>query len=141
MGFSDYYQDTRHTPGIYALKKDEEIVYIGSSRDIYTRLLEHKVDEEKDFDSASSIETIGKNEGADSFRKMIEMGIICQLKPKYNKIFFDNYKLWLFSLPCENIKKEHVDLFVKEVDIAISNLSKGGHYEYKTNDKNVEYKD
>ena len=131
MGFSEYYQETRHTNGIYALKKGDDIVYIGSSMDIYTRILEHKADGVKDFDTVSSIERKDGDDG--TIRKIIEMGVICELKPKYNKIYFDDYILWLFSLPSVEIKQKHIKGICKDVDNIVSKLYKGGHYEHKIN--------
>ncbi len=128
MEFSENYQELRHICGVYALKKDKTIVYIGSSVDIYTRILEHKVDGIKDFDTVASVETFGNNEGATVARKIYEMGVICKLKPKHNKIFFTNFRLWMYSLPCEKIRKDIADIVFKEVDRLISKLEIGGHH-------------
>ena len=130
MGFSEYYQETRHTNGIYALKKGDDIVYIGSSMDIYTRILEHKADEDKDFDSVSSISTIGKGEDAEVFREVIEMGIICKLKPIHNKIYFDNFVYWILSIPHYKFNISHADFLNKKASEGVSLLNSGGHHEY-----------
>ncbi len=128
MGFAEYYQETRHTRGIYALKKKKEIVYIGSSSNIYTRILEHKIEGIKDFDTVSTIDLKFKNSGADTARKIFEMGIICKLKPKYNKIYFDNFRFWMYSIPCENIDKKIASMVIKKVDSYICKLEEGGHH-------------
>jgi excinuclease UvrABC nuclease subunit len=131
MILSTMHQHLRGKSGIYALKKRGKIVYVGSSLNIYTRILEHKADNKKDFDEISYHLYFSGNSGANFARKILEMGVICELTPKYNKIFFDNYKFWLYSLPCEEaeaIDRESYRLIVKMVKKIIKSLD--GQHEH-----------
>ena len=63
---------------VYALWKDDEIIYVGKSINVIPRVSTHLKD--KDFDSYSYIELNGKNE-----MDFIESRLILKLQPKLNK--------------------------------------------------------
>lgn len=92
-------QHIKRESGIYALKKHKEIVYVGQSNNVYTRILEHIVDKNKDFDEIS----VAYNEDILKVQTM-EVVVIGILKPKYNKLVIDS-ELFLKVIPYE-IKKQ-----------------------------------
>lgn len=66
-------------PGVYFLYRKNDIVYIGSSKDIFNRLEYHYKDEVKVFDSYSYVE-INENE-----YEIMERFLINKYLPIYNK--------------------------------------------------------
>lgn len=77
--------DDKLTYTIYALWEDNEIVYIGQSTNVYTRLEVHKKSD-KIFNKYSFFNVKDKNE-MDS----VESFLIQTLKPKYNKTVEHSY--------------------------------------------------
>ncbi len=115
MKFSKEYQYTRNKNGVYALIEDNEIVYIGFSKNIYTRLLEHKTDGEKNFNKVVTRFFPPSNDDT-HIDKIFEMGIICKLKPKHNKIIFDNFRYWIYSLPHVEFTNDEITRIVAVAD-------------------------
>ncbi len=66
--------------GIYLLKKNDEVVYIGQSIDIDRRVTEHKYRKEKDFDTHSYIKC------SVDLLDNTEYAYIAKYSPKYNVI-------------------------------------------------------
>lgn len=122
------YQHLRGKIGVYALISDKKIVYIGSSCDIYTRILEHKAEGIKEFDSVTArTNTFIKNNPIfnNLITSIIEMGVICTLRPKLNIIMFNNFKHWIYSLPISEIKeldKNEIGMIEKQVENTIKEL-------------------
>ncbi len=115
-------QSIKRCNGIYALKKDSEIVYIGRSSNIYLRILEHIVDGVKDFDSISKVyfDDITVSE-------IIETFIIDMLKPEYNELIMDKFDYYC-TLP--NCCKKHESVVnyksaVYATDFTIGDLRNG----------------
>lgn len=71
------------TPCIYALIKDNKIVYIGQTYDIMQRLSAH-IDSHKVFDSYAIVEWVQNKDS--KYISDLEADYIKQLKPKYNTI-------------------------------------------------------
>lgn len=70
---------------IYALWDQGEIVYIGQSTQLYSRLQTHK--RTKDFDSFSFFECGNKQE-----MDIVESNLIIELEPKYNTDISNGYQ-------------------------------------------------
>ena len=70
---------------IYCLIEDDEIVYVGKTINIQSRIVTHKKGEFKNFDSFSIIAKL-PNEISDSELLKLEEKYIKLLKPKYNII-------------------------------------------------------
>lgn len=92
--------------GVYRLYKNNEIIYIGKSKNIKNRLLSHNYD--KDFDSLDYVE-IDNNADKDLY----EMYYIDKFKPILNKEYNYNYNHSLtVELPelvfCNIIKNEYL---------------------------------
>lgn len=68
---------------IYCLIKDNEIVYVGKTINIQSRIFTHKKENFKDFDSFSIIAKL-PNEISESELLKLEEKYIKLLKPKYN---------------------------------------------------------
>jgi len=68
---------------IYCLIDNEEVVYVGKTINIQSRIITHKKDESKTFDSFSIITKL-PNEISDSELLKLEEKYIKLLKPKYN---------------------------------------------------------
>lgn len=104
-------QHIKRESGIYALKKDNQIVYVGQSINVYTRILEHIVEKSKDFDEINAI----YNDNILNVQTM-EVVIIGILKPKYNKLIIDE-QLFLKVLP-QDIKQKlgitDIDKYINE---------------------------
>lgn len=119
-------QVCRKKSGIYFLFNDkEEIVYIGKSGNVYTRILEHIVGEEKDFKRFNFVEI--KNE---TLYEILEVLLISITIPKYNKLIVNNYKEWLFTLPTiartvplGNLESLSNNFSVSEISKAILDLA------------------
>jgi predicted GIY-YIG superfamily endonuclease len=87
---------------IYCLIKDNEIVYVGKTINIQTRILTHKKDNGKDFDSFSIIAKL-PNEISEQELLKLEEKYIKLLKPKLNIVhnienqlpkWFDDDDVW-----------------------------------------------
>lgn len=68
---------------VYCLIKDDEVVYIGKTINIQGRILQHKINNSKDFDSFSIVAKF-PNEITDKELLEQEEKYIKLLKPKYN---------------------------------------------------------
>lgn len=68
---------------IYCLINNDEVVYIGKTINIQSRILTHKKDELKEFDSFSIVAKL-PNEISDTELLKLEEKYIKLLKPKYN---------------------------------------------------------
>lgn len=68
---------------IYCLIKGKEVVYVGKTINIQSRILTHKKDENKDFDSFSIISKL-PNDISDAELLKLEEKYIKLLKPKLN---------------------------------------------------------
>lgn len=100
-------QKIKREQGIYALIKDCEIVYIGQSKNVYTRVLEHIVDGKKEFDEISFLCT-----SETLLLEIVEIFAIAQVKPKYNKLVAD-FENFYYLLP-HSIKSKGTLLKSKE---------------------------
>lgn len=74
--------------GVYFLIKDNEVVYVGKSKDVHSRVMTHLVDKEKDFDSYSYILLENAHD-----RDVTECFYIETLAPKYNNSFSEKHLL------------------------------------------------
>ena len=97
-------QGLRKKTGIYFLIKNDVVVYVGQSIDIYTRVLEHKFENKKEFDNVKAL-VIEDN----TKREIYEMSFISILKPKCNILSFE-LKDWYNSLPsiCKTDSYENI---------------------------------
>jgi hypothetical protein len=107
-------QRFRNHRGIYCLYNDNEIVYIGSSENLYVRVLEHVAEKAKDFNRVKAFN--GKDHSKEN-NLMAEMGLICEFQPKLNKIKFESFFNWFHSIPIEH------DTTLEEISLIISSLS------------------
>ena len=89
-------QRYRNKEGVYTLFNNEEIVYIGYSRNVYVRILEHIVDSKKIFNRIMSFSSSHLSE-EDAL--IMEMLLICKYSPEYNIVKFSSFKMWFNSLP------------------------------------------
>lgn len=107
-------QHFRDLSCIYALKKNKEIVYIGTTGNLYTRLLEH-IKNGKDFDDVSAV-LMSKGKSSRLEIQIIEQCIISEFKPKLNKMMAKNSFEYLSLIPHECFviigqTKNHIDAF------------------------------
>lgn len=86
-------QSVRGINGVYFLYEDNEIVYIGRSGNIYTRLLEHIVEDKKKFSNFKAIKI------AETGSEILEVFLISKLKPKYNNLVVNDMETWTRTLP------------------------------------------
>jgi len=104
----------RGQKGIYFLiDENKEPAYIGYSSNIYIRLLEHAVENKKKFKTIKSYDFTGVS---DKEILIIEMYLICHFKPKYNKVVFDNFNYWFWSLP------DKYTMTIEEIEDLISDI-------------------
>jgi excinuclease UvrABC nuclease subunit len=108
-------QGYRNEQGIYVLTEKDSIVYIGYSSNVYTRILEHLVEDKKAFNKVHFFEIEHKDDPIKTNYLIIEMFLISKKIPKYNKLFFKNIKQWYWSLPCEKKDFEFYDMESNEV--------------------------
>jgi len=115
----------RNCLGIYCLLKDDEIVYIGQSSNIYVRLLEHLVDEIKEFDNFICIENESK-----TLIEIEEVLLINHFKPIYNKLMANNSFTFLNTLPSicfKDVSKERClndkDFLIGLIELKIKEAS------------------
>lgn len=117
-------QKTRDKQGIYFLyNQDKELIYIGQSRNIYIRLLEHIAENKKQFDSFKAI----KIDDSD-FMELMEIYLIQLYKETHNllnrltiKFDFENFFL---NVPSSIRLKYNLNNFIeyhKEIENFISN--------------------
>ena len=92
-------QNIKRCNGIYFLFDKNEIVYIGYSRNVYCRVLEHIIEDVKVFDEVTAL----YNEDLLTSQVM-EVALISELKTKYNKLSID-FDLYWRVLPLE-VKKQ-----------------------------------
>lgn len=104
-------QEIKRKTGIYALKKDGVIVYIGQSSNVYCRVLEHIIENKKEFDDIKAVYHESK-----TVIEINEVAIIGLLKPKYNKLviefdlFFNIIPKSILSQTREELKKDSLGL-------------------------------
>jgi len=114
-------QKIKNKKGIYLLYKNEELVYIGISSDIYSRVLEHIAENKKDFDS---VKNICSQDNLDN--EFFEVYYIDKMKPEYNKLNAGNFFNFFYSIPY-SLKKscrdydQYIKIF-KSADKYISSL-------------------
>ena len=116
----DDLQPLRGLTGVYFLyNSKKELVYIGKSTNMYSRILEHKFENKKDF---SYFKAAG-SEGL-TFVEIMEIYIIDRLRTKYNLInkrfietSFDNF---YFHLPTEVKEKISMNSILKGYDKIIN---------------------
>lgn len=105
--------------GIYCLKDNGRIVYIGQSKNVYCRCLEHIIEGVKTFDSMRAMYL------DDSVEVQIMEAIIIGLyTPKYNKLIVDPYTYYS-SLPYEiksNLSKKNYKEVEKLANIIYSTI-------------------
>jgi hypothetical protein len=87
-------QDARGKKGVYFLYCKKEIVYIGYSSNIYTRMLEHKFENKKSFDSFKIFTYCD-----DIISQLAEVVFINTHKPKHNKLVVENLEEWYLTIP------------------------------------------
>jgi hypothetical protein len=76
---ADRKRKVKRMKGVYFLFRQDELVYIGQSRDIVTRLILHKQKRQIVFDSFAVIETDPHS------LESVEALYINQYRPKFNK--------------------------------------------------------
>jgi len=92
----DGIQDLR-SEGLYFLYKDGKIVYIGVSKNVYVRILEHSFEDKKDFDS---LKVLTHNQDAGFIvLEIMEVFLINRLTPKYNKLVVKDIFTYYHTLP------------------------------------------
>lgn len=117
-------QKTREKQGIYFLyNQDKELIYIGQSRNIYIRLLEHIAENKKQFEYFKAI----KIDDSD-FMELMEIYLIQLYKETHNllnrltiKFDFENFFL---NVPSSIRLKYNLNNFIeyhKEIENFISN--------------------
>lgn len=117
-------QKTRDKQGIYFLyNQDKELIYIGQSRNIYIRLLEHIAENKKQFEYFKAI----KIDDSD-FMELMEIYLIQLYKETHNllnrltiKFDFENFFL---NVPSSIRLKYNLNNFIeyhKEIENFISN--------------------
>ena len=126
-------QSVRNLTGVYFLyNKNKELVYVGKSVDIYTRILEHKFENKKDFSYFKATGTVKH-----TFAELLELALIDRYKNKYNllnKAFTNmSFDKFYFHLPTE-IKN---NTSLESIYSAIRDLS---HYIESDCDFNSRYK-
>lgn len=84
------------TSGLYFLYENNILVYIGISRNIYNRVLEHNFNG-KIFDSVKMYENL-QNMPYTAL-EIIEVLLISKACPKYNKLKIDNDLIYIRTLP------------------------------------------
>ena len=98
-------QKYRSVQGIYALIQNSKIVYIGYSKNVYIRSLEHIADGKIVFNDLKCMPYVNREEGL-----IYEMALISIAKPIHNKIKFDNFIHWLYSLPFNTSKYDPYEI-------------------------------
>lgn len=110
-------QRFRNHRGIYCLYNDDEVVYIGSSENLYVRVLEHIAEKTKEFNKVKAFN--GQNHTKED-NLITEMGLICKFQPKLNKIKFDSFFNWFYSIPIEpNTSFEDINIVISSLAEAI----------------------
>jgi len=89
-------QKYRNKKGVYCLYNKDNLVYIGYSSNVYVRTLEHISESKKEF---NKIKAFDGSEISTQNNLLVEMGLICEFKPLYNKIYFESFFIWFNSLP------------------------------------------
>lgn len=100
-------QHLKRESGIYSLLKDGEIVYVGRSRNVYCRVLEHIIEGKKKFDTVYSAHNANE-----TLVEIMEVIIIDYLSPKYNVLTIDR-DTFLRILPTEC--KKHIPTDIDSV--------------------------
>ena len=117
-------QKTRDHQGIYFLyNKEKELIYIGQSRNIYIRLLEHIAENKKQFECFKAI----KFDDSD-FMELMEIYLIQLYKESHNllnrlSIYFD-FENFFFHIPSSIRVKYDINKFknmLEEIECFIFN--------------------
>ena len=116
----DDLQPLRGLTGVYFLYNDKkELVYIGKSTNMYSRILEHKFENKKDFSYFKAADSKSL-----TFVEIMEIYIIDSLRTKYNLLnkrfietSFDNF---YFHLPTELKKQMPMNLILNAYDKIIN---------------------
>jgi len=87
-------QHLRNLSGVYMLYDGNELVYIGVSRNVYQRILEHCTENKKIF---SSIKAITNSNYL--LVELLEVLLISKNKTRYNKLRVDNFFSFYNSIP------------------------------------------
>lgn len=104
-------QCLRKKQGVYFLyDKNKELVYIGESGNVYVRLLEHIIQDEKEISYFKCVSL--KNQ---TFMQVLEVKFINRFTPKYNKLVVNDINKWFNTIPkiCkqEMAKDDCIDLY------------------------------
>lgn len=127
--------------GVYFLMQDKEVVYIGSSNDIFTRVGNHKAEKLKIFDNYCFVEC------QTEILLQKELDYIVKYKPKYNKVLpSSNHNLVNLSNLCfadsKKIKLSLKPIFLSYYDMdeceKLLNKKIELKYSLKCNNKLVE---
>lgn len=88
--------------GVYLLFKNRELIYIGKSKYVYSRLTSHITESLKDFDQMFVIEC------DETELEQLEYSAINEFKPKLNKTGgrFTNHRLYSKDLLTKYFKNE-----------------------------------
>jgi len=115
----DNLQKIKRENGLYFLCKGEDIVYVGHSTNVYTRILEHIVEDKKTFDNVRSVyhEDILRSE-------IVEVMLISKLRPKYNKLIVPETKLFFYSIPNSISKLYDYEKLIVESETLIEKIKK-----------------
>ncbi len=97
--------------GLYFLYKEDILVYIGVSKNVYVRILEHSFEGIKSFDSIKvlmSPEVVEHN-----VTEIMEVFLINKFTPKYNKLVITDTFSYYHALPSSVLSKLGKDSFKK----------------------------
>ena len=78
---NSFERDFSQSKGVYFLIQDDEIVYVGESKNVYARLLFHYNDDSKKFNKIYFIHI----DSSTKKRRAIESYYIMKINPKYNE--------------------------------------------------------
>lgn len=114
--------------GIYILFKDSEIVYIGQSKNIDSRLSGHYAEKTKEFNAFTFIPFVGSDDALTD----LEAAYIVTYTPVYNRnippnnywIALDEIYVQLFVLPGQRLSKAHLAKQLADAGLTLTN----GHY-------------
>lgn len=118
-------QKIRNKAGIYALINDDNLIYIGSSFNMYTRVLEHIASAKITFNHILDVIVSEDAHTQDMEEiRIIEMGIICATRPPSNKICFDDFREWIYSLPHKQYTNKEIIRFEYIIGEAVNYLNR-----------------
>jgi len=111
-------QQFRNTSGVYMLYDGYELVYIGVSRNVYQRILEHCAEDKKIF---SSIKAITNSNYI--LVELLEVLLISRNETRYNKLRVDDFFSFYNSI--QGSLKENIPTYselIKILDIPLKKL-------------------